>query len=464
MPLLVLSIVPLLCILAFPLSAKAAPPNVVLIVADDLGYGDLSAYGQTAYSTPEIDRIGDEGTRATDYYVVVPYCAPSRASMLTGRFPFRHGMIHNPHPDTTPEADVVGIPDAERTLGEVYQAEGYKTTLIGKWHLGHQEQFLPTRHGFDSYYGILYSNDMLPVQTMDNETVDENPIDQRLITTKYTERAIGFINDNKGTPFFLYLAHTMPHKPLAVSKKFYTPETPGDLYADVIRELDWSTGEVMKALEQNDILEDTIVIFTSDNGPHFGGSSGGFKGKKATPWEGGLRVPFMIRYPAAFPQGTVVDTPIWSLDLFQTLLELSGIDIPKDRPLDGENIIPVLQGKTEKHAPIFSSHRDKMITIRDGEWKLYLNKPNYLAARDLNPDWIDPKAPNGTTILAQDEQPGSMAYPGVVPERFENPLPLFNLDNDPTESTDLSREYPEVVSRLRQTYERFMATMPDLQN
>ncbi|MBK1879018.1 sulfatase-like hydrolase/transferase [Pelagicoccus mobilis] len=442
--------------------AEANKPNVVLIVADDLGYGDLSSYGQTAYDTPEIDRIGAEGTLATDYHVVVPYCAPSRASMLTGRFPLRHGMIRNPHPDTTPEADAVGIPDEERTLGEVYQAAGYQTSLVGKWHLGHQAQFLPTRNGFDSYYGILYSNDMLPIQTMVNETVDENPIDQRNLTKKYTDRAVEFIDENKDSLFFLYLAHSMPHKPLAVSKKFYTPETPDDLYADVIRELDWSVGEVMKTLEKHDILDNTIVIFTSDNGPHFGGSTGGFKGKKATPWEGGLRVPFLIRYPKAFPKGTVVDTPFWSLDLFETLLDLSGIEIPIDRKLDGENAVALLKGETKKHAPIFSSHGEKVITIRDGDWKLYLNEPNYLSARDRDPDWVDPRWPNGTTILAQAEQPKTTQYPGIPPERFENPLPLFNLARDPAEMTDLAKEYPEVVSRLRKKYERFLASMPEL--
>lgn len=441
----------------------AVKPNVVLILADDLGYGDLSCYGQDAYRTPAIDKLATAGVRATNYYVPVPYCAPSRASLLTGRFPLRHGMIHNPHPDTTPEADEVFLPHDELTLGEVYQRSGYKTALIGKWHLGHKKkEYYPTQRGFDSYYGILYSNDMLPIRIMADEDVAVYPLDQRTITTRYTEKAIDFIKGSDGAPFFLYLAHTMPHAPLAVSDKYYTPETPDDLYHDVIRELDWSVSEVMNALELAGILENTIVIFASDNGPHYGGDTGGLKGKKATPWEGGTRVPFIIRYPAKFPQNKLVETPIWALDLFPTLLSLCGIEQPKDRTIDGENIVRLLQGKSNEHAPIYTSHRERVITIRDGDWKLYVNKPNYLSKRDLNPDWIDVKAPDGVNIIAQVEQPSSMVYPGLVPKPFENPLPLFNLAQDPTESIDQASSFPEIATRLREQYERFLATMPPL--
>jgi arylsulfatase A-like enzyme len=441
-------------------AAQPRPPNVVLILADDLGYGDLSSYGQDKYQTPAIDRIASEGVKATQYYVPVPYCAPSRASLLTGRFPLRHGMIANPHPDTTPEADQVGLSSKERTIGEIYQQAGYRTGIIGKWHLGHHPQFYPTRHGFHEYYGILYSNDMLPVRTMENETVAEDPVDQRLITTRYTARAVDFIGRHQRQPFFLYLAHTMPHTPLAVSDKYYTPGTPGDLYHDVMRELDWSVGEVMKALRDNGLFESTIVIFTSDNGPHYGGSTGGLKGKKATPWEGGTRVPFMIRYPAGLPQNTAVHTPVACLDVFPTLLELCAIAPPAGIRIDGESLVDLLRGKVRTHGPIFTAQRDKIITVRDGAWKLYVNPPQYLSARDLNPDWVDPKAPNGTTLIAQVEQPTSMAYPGLVPKRFPNPLPLFNLESDPTESIDQAATHPEIVAKLRREFERFLATMP----
>lgn len=440
-------------------------PNVVLILADDLGYGDLSCYDQKDYQTPAIDKLAAEGVRATNYYVPVPYCAPSRASLLTGRFPLRHGMIHNPHPDTTPEADAVSLSKDETTIGEVFQKSGYRTTLIGKWHQGHQKkEHYPTHRGFDSYFGILYSNDMLPIRIMADEEVVVYPLDQRTITTRYTERAVDYISGTDGNPFFLYLAHTMPHTPLAVSDKHYTPDTPDDLYHDVVRELDWSVAEVIKALEYKGILEETIVIFASDNGPHYGGDTGGLKGKKATPWEGGTRVPFIIRYPKKFPRNKVVETPIWCLDLFPTLLRLCGIDMPLGRKIDGEEIVKLLQGETTRHAPIYTSHRERIITVRDGDWKLILNQPNYLSKRDLNPDWIDPKAPDGIHIIAQTEQPSSMEYPGIVPKKFENPLPLFNLSEDPAESTDRSKDNPEIAARLRKQYERFLATMPPLIN
>lgn len=449
-----------------PIEAKeSSPPNVVLILTDDLGYGDISSYGQTKYQTPHLDRLAMEGVRATDYYVVVPYCAPSRAALLTGRFPFRNGIMRNPSPDRgREEIDNIGIRSEEILLGEVYQKAGYKTSCIGKWHLGHKERFYPTRHGFDEYYGILYSNDMLPIQIMDNEKVVEYPVDQRFLTRKYTAKAIDFIERNKDRPFFLYLAHAMPHKPLAVSEDYYTPDTPKDLYHDVIRELDWSVGEIVKSLEDNGILENTIVIFTSDNGPHYGGSTGGLKGKKSTEWEGGTRVPFIIRYPKEIPERQTISTPIWSLDIFPTLLNMTGIDLPENVTLDGEDITDILQGKRHDHSPIFTAHGNKIITIRDGDWKLFVREPRYLAARDLNPDWVDPKWPNGTTIIAQYEQPNSMEYPGIVPERFENPLPLFNLAKDPTESKDLSNEFPEIVKKLRKQYERFQASMPSVEN
>ena len=458
-PLLISLVGLLLTQLAFS-NPDSDQPNVVLIMADDLGYGDLSCYGQEAYETPHIDRLAREGVQATDYYVPVPYCAPSRAALLTGRFPFRNGIVKNPHPDGHELNDHIGLSSDEITLGEVYQPRGYQTAAIGKWHLGHQPQFFPTRHGFDEYYGILYSNDMLPIQIMDDEEVDEYPVDQRHLTAKYTARAIDFIDRNHDQPFFLYVPHAMPHKPLAASEDYYTPDTPDDLYHDVIRELDASVGQIVERLRKHHILENTIVIFTSDNGPHFGGSSGGFKGKKATPWEGGTRVPFVIRHPASLPTDQTITTHFWSIDLFPTLLAMTGISAPAGIHYDGIDIREILTGDRTSHPPIYSAQDNKIITIRDGDWKLYVNKPRYLSARDLNPDWVDPKWPNGTTILAQAEQPNSMAYPGIVPKPFANPLPLFNLAKDPTESTDVAASHPEIVKRLTQTYERFLASMP----
>lgn len=390
--------------------------------------------------------------------------APSRAALLTGRFPFRNGMTRNPHPDLGSDViDNIALRLSEITLGEIYQENGYKTSCIGKWHLGHKEPFYPIHQGFDEYYGILYSNDMLPIQIIENTEVVENPVDQRYLTKKYTERAVDFIERNKENPFFLYLPHAMPHKPLAVSGDYYTPDTPNDLYHDVIRELDWSVGQVVASLKKEGILENTIVIFMSDNGPHYGGSTGGLKGKKATPWEGGTRVPFIARYPTALPKGKVISIPIWSLDILPTLLSLTGIELPKEVVFDGENFLDILTGKQTHHAPIYCAQNEKIISIRDGDWKLYVNKPKYLSARDLNPDWVVEKHPNGTTIIAQDEQPTTMQYPGIVPEPFDNDFPLFNLANDSTESVDLAEVHPEIVERLRTEYRRFLATMPPIE-
>ena len=442
----------LLAVFALCLSAVAGQPNVVLILADDLGYGDLSCYGQTKYQTPAIDRLAAEGARATDFYVPVPYCAPSRAAILTGRFPFRNGMTRNPHPGIH---DEIGLRLEEITLGEMFQQAGYATICIGKWHLGHIEKFHPTHQGFDDYYGILYSNDMLPIQVWDNHDVVENPAEQTQLTKRYTQRAVDFIEENKERPFFLYLPHAMPHKPLAASDEYYTPETPDDLYADVIRELDGSVATIRRALETAGVLENTIFIFMSDNGPHYGGSTGGLKGKKATAWEGGVRVPFIVRYPVEFPGGQVVSTPIWSLDIFPTLLDLAGIALPDGVAYDGENIAGVLKGEPQAHRPIFSAHNEKIITVRDGDWKLYVHEPRYVSRRDFDPNYVDRVWPNGVTILGQKEQPTSMEYPGAVPKPFENPLPLFNLADDPSESIDLAGEHPEIVERLTAEYQRF---------
>jgi uncharacterized sulfatase len=446
----------LIAMSAWTQAAHEPVPNIVLILADDLGYGDLSCYGQTAYQTPRIDRMAEEGVLATDFYVPVPYCAPSRAAILTGRFPFRNGMTRNPHPGIR---DDLGLHAEEITLGELFQKAGYATKCIGKWHLGHTEEFHPVRHGFDEYYGILYSNDMLPIQVWDNHKVAENPAEQTLLTKHYTEKAVEFIERSQTKPFFLYLPHAMPHKPLAVSDAFYTPDTPDDLYADVIRELDWSVGEIVDALDRAGVLENTIVIFMSDNGPYYGGSTGGLKGRKATAWEGGIRVPFIVRYPASFPRGTEVSVPIWSLDIFPTLAALAGLALPQGVVYDGEDITGLLAGRATAHAPVFSAHNETLVTVRDGEWKLYLHEPRYLSKRDLDPDYVDRVWPNGVTILGQEEQPGSMQYPGLVPKPFDNPLPLFNLARDPGESADFAEKHPEVVERLKGKSRDFLNSM-----
>ena len=429
-------------------------PNVLIILTDDMGYGDISCYNGSAVSTPHIDRLAEEGVRMTDFYVPTPYCAPSRATLITGRFPLRHQVIKNPTPDAG--IDDVGITANEVTMGEVFQDAGYKTKLIGKWHLGHVPRYYPVRHGFDEYFGILYSNDMRPVQLIrnDGDTV-EYPVDQRTLTQKYTNSALDFIEQQKDSSFFLMLNHAMPHKPLAASDDFYTPETKDDLYQDVIRELDWSVGAVIAKLAKLNILDNTIVVFMSDNGPWYGGSTGGLKGMKATTWEGGIRVPFMIRYPEALkPQ--VISVPCWSPDVMPTLLSLVGLEYNQGQKMDGEDITEVLNGRKTSHSPIFSMHGEKIITVRKGDYKLFLSKPK----TNTKPgDWVDPRRPDGTTIIAQEEQARPEEYPGIVPEVPDNDIQLFNLETDPSESNDLSEQMPEKVSKLMKAYEEYLKTI-----
>jgi len=434
-------------------------PNVVIILVDDLGYGDISSYGQNKYQTPHIDKIAANGVSLTDFYVPTPYCAPSRATLLTGRFPLRHGMVKNPHPDTTVEADNVGISSEEQLMPEVFKEVGYATKMIGKWHMGHKKGFFPVDHGFDEYYGIMYSNDMRPIQIIENRDTVQYPVDQRLITKNYTEKAVEFINRKKEEPFFLYLAHTMPHKPLAASDRFYTPDTPNDLYADVLRELDWSVGEVMNTLEESNLLENTIVIFMSDNGPYYGGSTGGFKGMKATTWEGGIRVPFMIRYPKVFPKNEKVSTPLWSPDVFPTLFALTNIAPTESKKLDGINITEILKGNEIEHGPVFSLHNYEIMSVRKGDFKLFLNKPNRRIVNKKT--WVDKKAPDGITIIAQTEGQGTPdQYPGLVPQISKNKIQLFDLKSDPAETNDLAEVNPDKVNELMLDYKEFTASLP----
>jgi uncharacterized sulfatase len=437
-------------------SKSVRKPNVLIILTDDLGYGDISCYGQRNYQTPQIDKLAEEGVRCTDFYVPTPYCAPSRATLLTGRFPLRHGVIQNPAPDAG--INDVGISTDEIMLGEVFQEAGYKTKLIGKWHLGHKPEFFPVKHGFDEYYGILYSNDMRPVQIIENMDTVEYPVDQTLLTKKYTEQAIDFIERNKKQPFFLHLCHAMPHKPLAASKKFYTPETPDDLYTDVIRELDWSVGAVMTKLKELNLLDNTIVIFMSDNGPWYGGSTGGLKGMKASTWDGGIRVPFIIRYPEIFPKKTTIDVPCWSADIFPTILALSNIKPVQNITLDGQNITKILKGKQTEHAPVFSMHNAEIMSVRKGDWKLFVREPKYWKETDLS-NWKDPRGPDGSTIIAPMVGQATPAdYPGVKPLQLKNKVLLFNLRNDPAEMVDLSVENPVKVDELMQEYKKFEAS------
>lgn len=447
--------------MGLPLLSSGSPvqpkkPNVVIILTDDMGYGDISCYNSSQVKTPNIDRLAKKGVSFTNFYVPTPYCAPSRATLLTGRFPLRHGMVQNPAPDAG--INDAGINAKEITLGNVFQDAGYKTKLIGKWHLGHKPEYFPVKHGFGEYFGILYSNDMRPVQLIENMDTVEYPVDQRLLTQKYTQKAVEFVTTNKDKPFYLHLCHAMPHKPLAASSRFYTPETPNDLYADVIRELDWSVGEVIKTLKRLKILDNTIVIFMSDNGPWYGGSTGGLKGMKATTWEGGIRVPFIISYPEVLPVNSKVEIPCWSPDIFPTLLAMTNLSTPSKNKLDGVDISEIIKGRQTAHKPVFSMHNSQIMSVRKGDWKLFVHNPGYFKPVDLSV-WRDSRGPDGTTIIAPAEQSNPGHYPGIIPTKTENDIQLYNLKTDRTESHDLSGTDKEKVKELLDELQKFKTSL-----
>jgi uncharacterized sulfatase len=450
-------------LLAAPLFAQR-PPNFIVIFADDLGYGDLSSYGGTAHQTPNIDRMAREGVRFTDFYVPMPFCGPSRATILTGRYPFRHTLVQNPSPDAG--KNDIGLPPEEVTIAEALKPLGYATAAIGKWHLGHVERYLPRTQGFDSYYGILYSNDMRPVQLVENERVAEYPVVQAKLTKEYTRRSIEFIEKNRDQPFFLYLPEAMPHKPLAASDEFYTPETPGDLYSDAVRELDWSVGQILERLRQLGLDKNTLVFFTSDNGPTFGGSSAGLRGLKGSTYDGGIRVPGIAWWPGRIPAGQVTGEIAATVDVLPTIVETAGGKLPEGRKIDGANLLPLMTGETQKspHEAIFAMGGDQLRIVRSGRWKLHarLPRPGFRCLSDEEAAaWVDPRGPDGVTIIAQFEQARPNQCPGVVTGPEPAAGQLFDLESDRAEQTDVAAQHPEVVARLMDLFQTLDAEAPD---
>jgi uncharacterized sulfatase len=447
-------------------ATAAERPNVVLIFADDLGYGDVGCFNDDCpFRTPHLDRMAREGARLTSFYVPTPFCAPSRGTILTGRYPFRHSVVRNPAPDAG--ASNFGLPQSEITIAELLKSAGYTTAAFGKWHLGHKLQWLPRTQGFDEYFGILYSNDMYPVQLVQNEEIAEYPVPQSTLTGRYTERALRFIEQHAESPFFIYLPHAMPHKPLAASDDFYTPNTRDDLYADVIAELDDSVGRVLRKLKELDLDEKTLVIFTSDNGPWYGGTTGGLRGMKGRNWEGGLRVPMITRMPTLIKPGVVNDCPAASIDILPTVCKLAGVPIPTDRTIDGRDILPMLQDDdaTSPHDAIFSMKGERLATIRSGRWKLHVESPG--SERFLNwPDerlvhWKDPRSPDGVTILAPFEQPRPTQYPGLMAGDAPRKMMLFDLVTDPGEQCDLADAQPEIVVNLKKLFDETAREVPE---
>jgi arylsulfatase A len=425
------------------------PPNFVVIFADDLGYADLGSFGARGYATPHLDRMAREGVRFTNFYVAQAVCSASRAALLTGRYPNRVG-IRGALDHTAKH----GLHADEMTIAEVLKPRGYATAMFGKWHLGHQPQFLPTRQGFDEYYGLPYSNDMWPhhpgrpnyyppLPLIEGErAVAENP-DQSRLTADYTERAVKFIERSKGGPFFLYLAHTMPHVPLYVSDKF-KGKTARGLYGDVVAEIDWSVGQILAALKRYKLDDNTLVIFTSDNGPwaEYGdhaGSAGSLRGSKQTAFEGGVRVPFVARWPKRIPAGRVAHAPAMTIDVLPTLARLAGAK-PPERAIDGRDVWPLLaarRGAQSPHDALYFYWGDELHAVRSGKWKLHL--PH--AAKEV-------------------VEPGGGGKPGRA-RQIKVELSLYDLERDAGETTDVAGKNPEVVKRLLESAERAREDLGD---
>lgn len=429
----------LICTLAFhcftlAVRGQQKTPNVIIIMADDMGYGDLSCFGHPTIRTPYLDKMAAEGMRFTQFYSAANLCTPSRAGLMTGRLPLRSGMNSSLTKNNLYPTSMGGLPASEITIAEALKDKKYKTGMVGKWHLGILPQFMPVSNGFDYYYGLPYSNDMFPkkgnkyppLPIYRNDKIVESDPDQRLITQKYTTEAINYIKSNQNHPFFLYYASNAPHTPLYASEKFEGKSKRGR-YGDVVMELDWSVGQILNTLKELKLDKNTLVIFCSDNGPWLrqkekGGSAGMLKGGKGSPSEGGTRVPAIAWWPGTIPSNQVNETPVSSFDLFPTFLELAGGTLAKDRVYDGRNIYPLLsQKKIEKDQIIFYYTREKLCGLRKGAWKASFSSDE----------------------IYKDQSPG--------PE-ISTPV-LYNLDNDPSERFDVSKEYPKVMEELTKLYQ-----------
>ncbi|MEX0289949.1 MAG: sulfatase [Flavobacteriaceae bacterium] len=418
------------------------PPNVVLIFTDDQGYQDVGVFGSPDIETPNLDKMAAEGVRLTSYYSAQAVCSASRAGILTGCYPNRIGIHNALGPDNTH-----GISSSETTLAEMLKANGYKTAIFGKWHLGHHPKFLPTRHGFDEWFGIPYSNDMWPFHPQQgpifnfpdlplygNETIIDTLLEQSQLTKQITERSVDFINRNKENPFFLYVPHPQPHVPLFVSEKFKGKSKRG-LYGDVIMEIDWSVGQILEALTKNGLEENTIVMFTSDNGPwlsygNHAGSALPLREGKGTAWEGGQREPFIIKYPKALEAGKVVDVPVMAIDILPTIAELTNSKLP-DLKIDGKDVWDVISGvakESPQKAYFFYYRVNELFGVRYGKWKMYF--PH----RYRTMDGQEP---------GKDGQPGN--YRMIDLEEIE----LYNMEEDISETSNVAAQHPEIVQQIK---------------
>lgn len=420
------------------ISEKTKAPNIVIIFADDMGYGDLGSYGATGWETPNLDQLAADGTKFTQFYVPHAVCSASRAALLTGAYANRleifgaldHSAKHGLNPEET-------------TIAEMLKTKGYSTGIVGKWHLGHQPEFLPSKQGFDSYFGLPYSNDMWPhhpetknyyppLPLYEGDSVIQILDDQSQLTTWYTEKAVSFIEENQEKPFFLYLAHSMPHVPLFVSEKFKGKSEQG-MYGDVMMEIDWSVGQVRAKLKELGLEENTLIIFTSDNGPWLSygghaGTTGGLRAGKGTSLDGGIRVPAIFTWPGQIPAGKVQDQAAMTIDVFPTIASLTESNLP-DLKIDGRNIWPLLQGEKMDDKPYYAYYnQNELQAVIYGKWKVvYPHRYRII--------------PEGTE-LRNDGFPVNYLYLDF--EKTE----LYDLEKDPAESTDVKDQFPEIMAQM----------------
>ena len=401
-------------------------PNFVILFADDMGYGDWNRGGNPTIRTPNMNRMADEGVQMTQFDSGNPVCSPSRSALLTGRNCIRIGVtfVFFPGNDMGMSPDEITIADALKPLG-------YATACIGKWHLGDEYKYRAMRQGFDYYYGIPYSNDMKNPDLYRNDERIEFPADQSTLTRRYTEEAVRFIEQNKEQPFFVYLPYTFPHVPLYASDKFLGTSKRG-LFGDVIEEIDWSVGQINGTLDRLGLSENTLVIFTSDNGPwHImkqrGGTSGLLRGAKGDTWEGGMREPFIARLPGRIPAGTISMEAGSVLDFLPTCVTLAGGKVPDDRPIDGVDLMPVLEGKKGRERTIYYYSNDNLNAVRKGKWKLHFTYYDHSRGGYRNrKHWVTPEVPL-----------------------------LYDLHADPSERFDIAAEHPEIVRELTETAQRY---------
>ena len=408
-------------------------PNIILINCDDLGYGDLGCYGSDLNSTPHVDQLAIEGIRFTNFYMASPVCSPSRAAMLTGSYPLRVGIPEVLFPNSP-----IGLSPSESTIASVLRSNGYRTKIIGKWHLGDQEEFLPTRHGFEQYFGIPYSNDMgimrgprrrfPPLPLVRDETVIELQPTQEELTDRYTCEATSYIEEHRNEPFFLYLAHMHVHRPVLVAERFVEASRNGR-YGAAVEAIDWSLGQIMDQLRELGLDSHTILIFTSDNGS-IGGSNSPLRGNKNTTWEGGMKLPCIIRWLNQIRPNSESSSVITSLDFLPTIASITGSDLPKSRKIDGRNIDSILFSQVDEHPreTFFYYLRSTLCAVRSGKWKLH---------------------------VVRVEQEGNRTIENHPVSE------LYDLDKDPGESTDLSDSFPDVVADLRRRLEECRVDLGD---